>query len=162
MYQIERLARRHDRSTFSCGIEALDDYLIYYALQNDKKRIATAYVILEGKRVIGYYTLSNASVTLSDLPEAIAKKLPAYPVPAIRIGRFAIDQSLQRRGVGEQLLTDALLRVFEASKISAVFAVIVDAKSQSVKFYKRYGFIQSQHHPQTLFLPVRTIIEALK
>ena len=161
MYQIERLVRRHDRNLFSCGVQALDDYLKSFALQNDKKRIATTYVMLDDKRVIGYYTLSNASVTLSDLPEVIAKKLPAYPVPAIRIGRFAVDQDFHRQGVGEHLLIDALQRVVDASKISASFAVIVDAKEQSIGFYKKYGFISLKQDPQTLFLPTKTIIEAI-
>lgn len=161
MYQVERLARRHDRNAFSCGVKALDDYLVHYALQNDKKRIATAYAMLDGKHVIGYYTLSNASVTLADLPEAIAKKLPAYPVPAIRIGRFAIAQNFHRQGIGERLLTDALIRIVEASKISASFAVIVDAKEQSIEFYKKYGFKSLHQSAETLFMPTKTIIEAV-
>ena len=161
MYQMERLARRHDRSVFSCGIRALDDYLQSFALQNDKKRIATTYVMLDGKRVIGYYTLSNASVTLSELPETVAKKLPAYPVPAIRIGRFAVDQGFHRQGVGEELLIDALRRVVDASKVSASFAVIVDAKEQSIGFYKKYGFVSLRQSPQSVFLPTKTIIEAI-
>ena len=161
MYQVERLARRHGRNTFSCGVKVLDDYLKLFALQNDKKRIAIAYAILDSKRVIGYYTLSNASVTLGDLPETIAKRLPAYPVPANRIGRFAVDQDFHRQGVGEQLLTDALRRVVEASKVSASFAVIVDAKEQSIGFYKKYGFVSLRQNPRTLFLPTKTIIEAV-
>jgi predicted GNAT family N-acyltransferase len=95
------------------------------------------------------------------MPEAMAKRLPAYPVPAVRIGRFAVDQSVQGQGLGEQMLVDSLSRIVGASDISAAFAVIVDAKEQSVGFYKKYGFIQSRNHPLTLFLPVKTITQVL-
>lgn len=160
-YPIERLAKRHNRESFSCGVDALDDYLKLYALQNDKKGLALAYAVLMGNRVIGYYTLSNASVTLSDLPETVAKKLPAYPVPAIRIGRFAVDQSMQGQGLGERLLVDSLSRIVDASDISAAFAVIVDAKQQSVGFYKKYGFIQCRKPSSTFFLPIKTIAQLI-
>jgi len=162
LYPIDRLAKSHNRKTFSSGVEALDDYLKLYALQNDKKRVALAYVALDNKRVAGYYTLSNASVTLSEMPEAMAKRLPAYPVPAVRIGRFAVDQSVQGRGLGEQMLVDSLSRIVGASDIFAAFAVIIDANEQSVGFYKKYGFIQSRHQPLTLFLPVKTITQVLR
>ena len=156
-YAIERLVKRHNREALSCGVDALNDYLKLYALQNDKKGVALAYAALMGNRVIAYYTLSNASVTLSHLPETVAKKLPAYPVPAIRIGRFAVDQSMQGQGLGERLLVDSLSRIVDASGISAAFAVIVDAKEQSVGFYKKYGFIQCRKPSSTLFLPIKTI-----
>lgn len=161
MYGIERLARRHDRNVFSCGVKALDDYLKLFALQNDKKRIATAYAMLESKRVIGYYTLSNASVTLSDLPESISKNLPAYPVPGSRIGRFAVDQNFHGQGIGERLLSDALIRIVEASRLSASFVVLVDAKEQSTGFYRKYGFVPLKQNSLTLFVPVKTISEAV-
>lgn len=160
-YHIERLSRTHGRKAFSSGIQTLDDYLRYYALQNDKKRIASAYVALDGEKVVGYYTLSNASITLSDLRQVLAEKLPAYPIPAIRVGKFAIDQPVQGQGIGGDLLSDSLLRCVEASKISAVFAIIVDAKEQSIDFYKKYGFLQSRQEPRLLFIQIETIIKAL-
>ena len=161
LYEIQRLAKSHDRKSFFCGIGVLDDYLKQYALQNDKMGIASTYAALDGKRVVGYYTLSNASITLSDVPETLAKKLPSYPVPVIRIGRFAVDQSLQGTRLDRQLLADTFRKCIESSKISAAYAIIVDAKAESVDFYTRYGFIASPNSSALLFIPIKTVVFAL-
>lgn len=162
---VEPLGRQHDRASFHCGAEALDRYLKQQARQDADKRVAAPFVAvrLPDTVVLGYYTLSASVLTLTDLPDELARKLPRYPqLPVTLLGRLAVDQSTKGQGLGEHLLLDALHRsVAHADQIAAL-AVVVDAKDESAAaFYRHYGFIPLQTQPSRLFVPMRSIAQLL-
>src|SRR6185312_10296192 len=98
-----------DRSTFDCGSEALNRYFRQQVAQDARRRVTACFVAVEeGRGVLaGYYTVASSSVPLTDLPEAVAKKLPRYPsVPAVRMGRLAVDQQFRGKGLGAAMLAD--------------------------------------------------------
>ena len=107
--------------------------------------------------VAGYYTLASASMSLSDLPMTLAKKLPRYPsAPAVRMGRLAVSKVYKGKGLGAALLVDAIRRV--ASAEIAAYALVVDAKDKAAAgFYTHHGFIALPEHPLFLFLPLATV-----
>jgi len=151
-----------DRSTFTCGVAALDDYIRHHASQDVKKRIAACFVLLDetnNNRVAGYYSLAATGIRADDAPPELARKLPKYPmIPATLIGRLASDQRYRGRGLGEYLLMDALLKSAVAAKDIGSIAVVVDAKSdQAAWFYRKYGFIQFPAQPERLFIPMKTV-----
>ncbi|MCA9445212.1 MAG: GNAT family N-acetyltransferase [Candidatus Omnitrophica bacterium] len=160
---IEPLASRHRRDTFSCGNEALDRYLRKQAGQDARKNVTASFVLIEGENPVvrGFYTLSATSVVLEDLPEAITKKLPRYPlVPAILLGRLAVDQSRKGQGYGEILLLNALERCLTTKDIGWAVAV-VDAKDEFARaFYERYEFKRFSPISRRMFL-FRDTIERL-
>ena len=139
----------------------LDDYLQRQARQDRDRRVAAVFVLTgeQPSEILGYYTLSSISISLGDLPKAIVNKLPRYPeVPAVLLGRLAVAQTLQRRGLGEFLLMEALRRVLDSSRDVAAYAVIVEAIDEDAKrFYAKCGFSEFPHRPQRLFLPLPTI-----
>lgn len=162
-FQIAALDVTHDRSRFSCGEPALDRYLREQVSQDIRRRVAACFVaITDEQRIAGYYTLSTASVPLTDLPDALRRKLPRYAaVPAIRMGRLAIDGVLKGRGLGGALLADALCRAIAAEIPGAV--LIVDAKdAKAAAFYRHHGFIELGRDPLHLFLPLATAKAATK
>jgi GNAT superfamily N-acetyltransferase len=120
--------------------------------------VTACFVALEepGPRIVGYYTLASASIALVDLPQALAKRLPRYPsVPAVRLGRLAVEQTCQGRGLGGVLLADALTRALRAD--IAAYALLVDAKdAAAAAFYQHHGFLAFASQPLTLFLPLAT------
>lgn len=145
-------------SKFDCGAEKLNTYLKRFAKKNDKLGIGRTYVLLDKARALGFYTVSMAQIEFKALPRPTQEKLPRYPVPAVRIGRLAIDHSAQGQGLGEFLLMDALTRCVRVSEEIAVLAVIVDAKNDQAKdFYLKYGFIPLEDKELSLFLPLSTI-----
>lgn len=155
----------HQRDSFSCGNEALDNYIRKIAGQDVKRKIAQVFVacLPTDKIIKGYYTTSAASFRKEELPAALAKKLPYYPVPAAILGRMAVDLSCQGQGLGEFLLIDCFTRVLQASKEIAINAIIVDAKDDRAKaFYLKYGFIPFISNPLRLFIPLATIEQASK
>ena len=87
-----------------------------------------------------------------------ARKLPRYPVPAVLLGRLAVDRTAQGSGLGEFLLMDAMCRTLLATQVMAVHAMVVDAKDASAaRFYRKYGFLAFPNNTQRLFLPMATI-----
>jgi GNAT superfamily N-acetyltransferase len=125
--------------------------------QDEKRRVASCFIAVEiaTAKVAGYYTLSAASVDLSDIPPAVAKKLPRYPaVPTIRLGRLAIATASRGQGLGAALLWDAMERAAHV-EIGA-FALLVDAKDEvAARFYAHHGFTAFADRPLLLFRPFK-------
>jgi len=159
-FAIEPLGDDHDRAAFSSGVEALDSYLHKQAGQDARKRAAVPFVATaDGKTIAGYYTLSHYAIQLDAVPDAIAKKLPKYPmVSATLLGRLAVSTEFRGQRIGETLLMDALRRSLDLSKQATSTGVIVDAKDDSaVSFYRKYGFLDLPKVERRLFLPMGTI-----
>ena len=162
-FHLEALESRHDRSTFASGEAQLDRYFQTQVTQDIRRRIANCFVAVEvaTRQVAAYYTIASASVSTPDLPPDDAKRLPRYPtMPAVRIGRLAVDRRYQWRGLGKALLADAAMKAMTAAPAS--FALLVDAKDdQAVAFYKHHGFRQLGGLPRVLFLPLATAEKVL-
>lgn len=156
-FRLAPLDAEHDRAAFSSDSEPLNRYLREQVTQDVRRRVAACFVALaDGPRIAGYYTLASASLLLADLPTGTGKRLPRYPtVPAVRMGRLAVDRAFKGQGLGGALLADALDRAVR-SEIAA-FALMVDAKDEEgVAFYRHHGFITLPDSPRTLFLPLAT------
>ena len=157
-FRLEALSDGHDKQGFACGEEPLDRYIRTQASQDIRRRISACFVAVEEgtSQLAAYYTLAAASIPTPDLPTEITKRLPRYPtMPAVRIGRLAVDLKFQGRGLGGAMLADGLSRVLVSPP--AVFALLVDAKNDgAVAFYRHHGFLPLSSHPRTLFLPVAT------
>ena len=141
--RIGPLGPEHDRSTFSCGVPALDRYLLEQAGQDARRRVAAPFVAsTDGMKVLGFYTLSATSIQLADIPVVLAKKLPRYPrLPATLLGRLATDLSARGIGLGRLLLVDAIARAVRSEIAS--FALVLDAKDENAAaFYERESFIR--------------------
>jgi GNAT superfamily N-acetyltransferase len=159
----EPLDKRHDRSSFHCGSDALDRYFKERASQDVRRRIAGCFLAIDKNgRIAGFYTLAAASVALDALPEGMAKGLPRYPVvPAMLIGRLAVAVEQQGKGLGSALVADAILRT-DRLGIGA-FALIVDAKDDRAKvFYEAIGFIPLPGQLRRLCVPMETALRALR
>ena len=148
----------HDRSGFSCGIAALDDYLHQRAGQHQRDGIATTHVLTDDAqpaRILGFCALSAAQMHLSELQQADLKRLPAYPVPAMRMGRLAVSASEQGKGYGQLLLGHVVNLALSVRQTMGVRVLIVDAKdAQAAAFYERYGFRPTTSRALSLYLPI--------
>ena len=146
----------HDRTMFDCGQHDLNDYFRSRVSQDVRRNFAACYVAVHktSGNIAAYYTLSAAGVSLSELPQDIAKRLPRYPtVPVVRIGRLAVDQQYRGHKLGSVMLFDAIRRT-HASGIGA-YAILVDAKDDgAAAFYEHHGFMRLESAPKTLFLPI--------
>jgi GNAT superfamily N-acetyltransferase len=160
---IEKLNAAHAVQDFDCGREALNRYLIRYALQSQQAGASQTYLALADAEVAGYYTLVVGQVEYDGAPERLKKGLARHPVPIMLLARLAIARHWQRKGLGSGLLKDAMRRTLQAADIAGIRAFAVHAKDEEAKaFYERYDFAASPSDPYHLFRLLKDIRAALK
>ena len=138
----------------------LDDWLRTRALQNES-RFSRTYVVCDGHTVVAYVSIVAGSVERAAAPGRVRRNAPDL-IPVAIIARLAVDRSCTGRGLGADLLADALRRIAVASREIAIAAVLVQAKDEAAKrFYLRCAeFIEYPNDSRTLFLPIETVIAA--
>ncbi len=159
MLEEQRLdPKSHDRAAFDCGIPELNHYLTQRATQDRRRNLSQVYVLVDSDaptQVLGYYTLSAAHVDTEQISEQERRRLPRYPIPCFRMGRFAIQQDIQGRGLGKRLLGCAVDRCLRVREEVAAYALIVDAKDDDAKsFYEHFGFIPFVDRPMSLYMVI--------
>jgi GNAT superfamily N-acetyltransferase len=155
--------KKYQKDNFDCGYPVLNDYLKKYARQNHNKGIAKTFVALPTSgslKIDGYYTVSASVIEFKSLPESYQRGMPNYPVPAILIGKLAVNNSAKGQGLGTELLVDALFRAVRASQEIGIYAVRVDAiDSQAKEFYLKHEFVSFLDNQLSLFLPIESILQ---
>jgi GNAT superfamily N-acetyltransferase len=163
--EIVSLQKEHNRESFNSNNLLLDEYIKKQASQDVKRDLSACYVLqdYEGK-VLAYYTLSSNSIPREGLPEELLKKLrlpPSYQnLPAIMLGRLAVDQDHKGKGYGKFLLQDAFEKCLLVSDSIGSLAIIVDPIDDSAAFYRKYGLIHLESSSR-MFIPMKTIRELI-
>ncbi|KAF2990853.1 GNAT family N-acetyltransferase [Methylocystis sp. MJC1] len=155
------LTAEHDLSDFDCGEPVLNDWLRHRALRNES-RFSRNYVVCAGKRVVAYYCVSAGAVERAAAPGKMRRNAPDA-IPVSVIGRLAASREHAGKGLGADLLSDALRRITAVSQSIGVAAVLVHAKDEAAKrFYLRCAeFIEYPADSGILFLPIETVIRSL-
>jgi len=149
------LTEAHDLELFQNGTDSLDQWLRRRARANQVSGASRTYVVALEGRVVGYYCLSSGGLDLADAPGSIRRNMPD-PIPVAVLGRLAVDQRWQGKGLGAALLQDAALRAAQAAAILGVRGLLVHAISEEAKgFYEHYGFAASPNNPMTLVLSLK-------
>lgn len=163
-YHVETLSKQHIRVDFDCGEDTLNEYLIRYALQNQREDNSRTFVATkDSTTVAGFYSLTNGQTLHQDATEAVKKRQPQYPIPVLVIARLAVDGQHKGLGLGFSLLMDCLRRCSHISDNTGVRAVMVEALNDDARnFYLKFGFESSPTNQNRLFLTLKTIRQALK
>lgn len=161
----EPIQKHHNRETFDCGDPHLNDFLKRHARQSHEKGGAKTYLAIadgDEKTVLGFYSLSPASLEYERTPKVVKRGLARYDVPVFRLGRLAVDHSMQGKGLGGQLLLAAGKRCLLVAATVGGVALLIDAKNAEVaKWYESYGAVALEDAPLSLLLPLKTIHAAL-
>lgn len=162
----EPIHKKHDRDAFDCGEEALNEFLRRYARKSHELGGAKTFLAIDNsddKTILGYYSLTPASVSYARAPEAARRGLGRHDVPGFRLARLAVDRRFQGQGVGGQLLLVAGRRCLLAAAEVGGVVLIIDAKNERVaSWYASYGAMPILDAPLSLLLPLATIEIALK
>jgi len=149
------LADHHDIGDFNSGVASLDDWLKRRARPNQISGASRTYVVAEGARVVGYASLASGALALNEAPGKVKRNMPD-PIPMAILGRLAIDQRWQGKGLGVALLQDAVIRTAQAAAILGIRGLLVHAISDDAKrFCERHGFVASPTQPKTLVLSLK-------
>ncbi|MDV3002642.1 MAG: hypothetical protein N5P05_004297 (plasmid) [Chroococcopsis gigantea SAG 12.99] len=152
-----------NKAEFDCGNQEVNYFLIHQSDECEEKRLARVFLMLSDEdELIGYYTLSNSKIPLSEIPNKYKRKMPNYPLPAILIGQFGIDKKWQGQGLSELLTGDMYSRIILSynQSASAFNVIIVETQAEDEKarsFWHRQGFISFKKSPNSLFIPVEVI-----
>lgn len=156
----ERLTEVHLVEQFDCGKAPLNDWLRLRAIRSEG-RSSRCFVICENNAVVGYYVLATGAVTHDNAPRTLRANLP-NPTPVMVLGRLAVHKNYQRRGIGADLLREALTRALLASRSIGAMAVLVQAKDDDVvPFYASFGFRAFPGEERKLFITMAEIAKAL-
>jgi GNAT superfamily N-acetyltransferase len=162
----EALTRHHDRTSFDCGVSALNDYLQRYARQNHESGGAKTFVAVPPTTpttILGYYTISPGALAFAKTRATVTKRLGRYEVPVFRLGRLAVALSMQGRGIGGDLLLAAGRRALAVAGEIGGVALAIDAKDdRAATWYERFGALRLLDDPLKLVLPLDVIAAALK
>jgi GNAT superfamily N-acetyltransferase len=158
----EPLTETHDLAAFNSGVPSLDDWLKRRARTNQASGASRTFILTEDQKVVGYYALASGAITVADSAGRFRRNMPD-PVPVAVLGRLAIDQSQQGRGLGRALFRDCALRVAHAADAIGIRGIVVHAISEPAKaFYQALGFDPSPSEPMTLMITLADIRELLK
>ena len=168
--RVRRLDPRDDRSEFRSGNIDLDRFFQRYAGQNQfRHHIGTTYVAVQGEQILGFVTVSSGEITAEKLAKNLRRRLPAYPLPILRLARLAVDRRFQGHGIGRLLLRAMLELALEIRDSISCIGVVVDAKPGAVPFYASFGFtpielisgaLGDRPEPVAMFLPIGQIAAA--
>jgi GNAT superfamily N-acetyltransferase len=160
----EPLSGGHNLEDFSSGIESLDSWLKKHARQAAAINSARTFVVHDDEqdRIVGYHSLTAASIEQSEATARTAKGMPRHPIPAALLARLAVDRSVQGRGLGAWLLRDATVRTLRAADAIAIRVLLVHAiDDQARSFYARHGFESSPTDPFNLQLLLKDLRAAV-
>jgi predicted N-acetyltransferase YhbS len=157
----EPLTAHHDVQSLASGVESLDHWLKHRALKNQTTGASRTFVTCDDRRVLAYYALASSAVTIDAAAGHFRRNMPD-PIPVVVLGRLAVDQSLQGKGVGRALVRDAGLRVIQAADTIGIRGMIVNALSAEAKaFYERIGFEPSPLDAMTLMVTLADLKASL-
>jgi GNAT superfamily N-acetyltransferase len=159
------ITKQHDRAGFDCGDTDLNLYLQKFARQNHETGGAKCFIaapVETPARILGFYTLSPASLEYAHTPTLAKKGLGRYDVPVFRLGRLAVANDVQGRGLGGAFLLRAADRCIRAAQHIGGVALLIDAKNpRAAQWYESYGALPLQDTPLSLILPLATAADAL-
>jgi GNAT superfamily N-acetyltransferase len=162
----EPIAKHHDRSAFDCGDNSLNEFLWHHARKSHIKGGAKTFLAVEksdSEKILGFYSIAPSSVAYANTPEIVKRGLARHEVPVFRLGRLAVDRSVQGLGLGGQLLLSAGRRTIQVASQAGGVALLIDAKNARVaEWYSRFGAVPLLDNPLSLLLPLKTIYAVLE
>ncbi|MCA1847247.1 MAG: GNAT family N-acetyltransferase [Actinobacteria bacterium] len=150
--RLERLHADHDVGSFNSGNTELDGWLQRHALAAQQMDSARTFLVLEDRRIVGYFSLTMGSVRREEAPRRLVRGMPGYPVGMVLLARLAVDEGERGKGRGALLLAEALRKALAAGDAAAARLVVVDAIDEpAASFYRHHGFVPAPDLPLRLY-----------
>mgnify|MGYP002522266840 CR=1 FL=1 len=151
-YSIRKLSKSEDVTSFNCGDDDLNDFILHEAKLYRKALLAVSYVLEsnDGHQVCAYFSMANDRISLSDFDNKTEfnrfrkhrfvneKRLRSYP--AVKLCRLAVDVSLRGNTIGTYLL-NFIKSFFVVNNKTGCRFLTVDAYVGAIPFYEKNGFV---------------------
>ena len=149
----QALGANHVLEDFDCGKPGLNDWLLRHARQAQASGSAKTFVVTDGHRLAGYYSLAVGQIDTLEAPDRVRKGMGGYPIPVVILARLAVAMQDHGRGIGIGMLQDAIRRTVAISEQAGVRALLthpIDVDAE--RFYLRFGFEASPAQEKQLLL----------
>lgn len=155
------LGDQHDLDGFACGEASLDDWPRRRARANAASGASKTFVVCDGAQVVAYYSLAVGAVDHKSSTGKMRRNLPD-PIPIMIIGRLAVDQRAQSKGIARGLVKDAIVRTLKVAEQAGVRGILVHAVSdEAACFWLALGFSPSPLEARVLMISLADAAEAL-
>lgn len=155
----EVLGAKHRLDAFDCGKPTLNEWLLHHARQSQGSGSTKTFVMADGERVAGYFSLTLGQIDTLEVPDRIRKGMGRHPIPVVILARLAVDLVYQGRGIGAGLLRDAIRRTMLIAEQAGVRALLTHAlDDDTARFYLRFGFIASPLRERQLLLLLKDAV----
>jgi len=159
---IEPLDDQHVLDGFRCSDTSLDEWLVDHARANQAAGFSRTYVTTDSVRVVGFHAVSSFAILRSDATRRAARRGPRQ-IPAILLGRLAVDEDHQGRDLGAALLRHAMTLAVAAGDTVGVRVMVVNAlHERAAGFYEHFGFTRSPTNPLDLMMTVNDIAASME
>ncbi|MBZ9851679.1 GNAT family N-acetyltransferase [Mesorhizobium sp. CA14] len=162
----EPISKSHDRASFDCGDEQMNDFLRRFARQSHEQNASKTFCAVDGanpSRVLGFYTIAPSAVAHEQVPATLTKGLARHEVSGFKLARLATDLTVTGQGLGGQLFAAAALRCLRVAAEGGGLLLIIDAKSErAANWYRGYGAEPLPAIPLTLVMPLATFAADLR
>ncbi len=164
LHPVRRLTADDDLSRFNCGVDALNEWLVRFALSDQRAGASVTYVLARGSHIVGFYTLAPHVIEPDEAAQRLKAGLPRHrPIPVFLLARLGLDHTEHGTGLGAALLRDALGRCAAAADEIGGRAVIVHAKDDTAaNFYQRFGFTPLPGNPHHLYLLMKDLRASIR
>jgi GNAT superfamily N-acetyltransferase len=162
---VEILTKAHDRKSFDCGASNQNEFLRQRARKHAELGYSQTYVAAENgeTHILGFVTLAMGSIGFEEIDEAIASRLPRYPMPVVVLGQLGTDVAFQDRGIGSLLLRFAIERAVPVAQSIGCFAMVIDADNPKAHdWYLKKGFVSLREKSMRVYLPIVTLKASMR
>lgn len=145
-YSIVKLNEKHDLTDFSCGLDDMDNFLKDDSLNQQRSNLNVTYLARYDEDIIGFFSLLSDIIKLKDIESEY--DLYYRICPAIKIGRFAVNEKYNSLGLGTVLLDNVCYQIKKISDIIGVRFITVDAYCNVLGFYYKNEFNHLKIHDE--------------
>ena len=159
-YRVEPLDD-HELDSFQCGVDELDEWLIYHARTATGQGTRTYVLVDEDASVVGYFAITPHLLRREEAPARVARGVPRE-IPAILLAKLAVDRSRQGSGLGSEMLVSAIGTIVDAARRAGGRLIVVDAiNDQARSFYEHHDFQPLPDNDRRLVIKISTAAQAL-
>lgn len=146
---IRKLTIDDDTASFDCKEQELNEYIRDEAKKQQRDGAAVVYLAWYDAQLVGFVSLNMSSIRFQNIASQHLPSRTPYPYfPALMIGRVATEKMCQNQGVGRLLCLRAVAMAVRLRREIGCQFVILNAKKNSIDFYKRCGFELGTNQPK--------------
>jgi predicted GNAT family N-acyltransferase len=163
-YRFETLTDEHDLSNFNCASDDLNDFLKSDALTQQKSKLNLTKLVMCDNAIVGYVSLLTDTIPLRDIRDEDTKQdikdqlditSKKRKLPAIKIGRFAIDEKYSHKGLGSEILMSIIFNIKNIAEDNVGLRfVTVEGYASAYNFYTNHNFINLKKDDDKLNHPI--------